>query len=78
ANLLREGEFAARLGGDEFMAIHRLRDVTALEDFVKRLENAFSRPIQLDNVEIAPGASLGIAIYPDNGSDKATLISNAD
>ncbi|WP_052153646.1 EAL domain-containing protein [Devosia sp. LC5] len=36
------------------------------------------KPIRLDDFEIIPGASMGVAIYPDNAGDKETLINNAD
>ena len=77
-NLLREGEFVARLGGDEFAAVHRLRNQADLLDFLSRLEAALSKPIRLDDYEVIPGASIGVAIYPDNADSTEVLINNAD
>ncbi|NEK37392.1 putative bifunctional diguanylate cyclase/phosphodiesterase [Rhizobium leguminosarum] len=77
-NLLREGEFVARLGGDEFAAVHRLRNQADLLDFLSRLEAALTKPIRLDDYEVIPGASIGVAIYPDNADSTEVLISNAD
>ncbi|WP_243724702.1 MULTISPECIES: bifunctional diguanylate cyclase/phosphodiesterase [unclassified Pigmentiphaga] len=76
-SLLQEGEFVARLGGDEFVAIHRLREGSLL-DFLSRLETSLFAPIQVDDWEAVPGASLGVAIYPDDARDKSMLIGNTD
>ena len=47
-------------------------------DFVGRLEAILNAPIDFDEYHVLPGASIGVAIYPDNAADKATLINNAD
>jgi diguanylate cyclase (GGDEF)-like protein len=75
---LREGEFVARLGGDEFGAIHRMGSQADLIDFLGRLENALFMPLSMGDYDAACGASIGVAIYPDNAADKETLIGNAD
>ena len=77
-NILCEGEFVARLGGDEFAAVHRLGNPSRLLDFLSRLEAALSKPIRLDDYEVIPGASIGVAIYPDNADSAEVLINNAD
>ena len=76
--LLGEGEFAARLGGDEFAAIYRMQGPAELPNFLSRLETALFKPIRLDDFEVIPGASMGVAIYPDNAADKEALVNNAD
>ena len=75
---LAPGEFVARLGGDEFAAIHRDDAGSSLDAFVERLEKALFRSISLDDYHIAPGASIGIARYPQDAADKETLVNNAD
>ncbi len=77
-NLLLEGEFIARLGGDEFAAIQRNRGQADLFDFISRLEKALFEPIQLGETKISSGASLGVAIYPDNANATSVLVNNAD
>ncbi|HWU16411.1 MAG TPA: EAL domain-containing protein [Devosia sp.] len=76
--LLGDGEFIARLGGDEFAAVCRMRGRSNLADFLSRLEAALFKPIRLDDFEVIPGASLGVAIYPDDAVSKEALINNAD
>lgn len=78
AKLLQDGEFVARTGGDEFVAIRRFTDYATLEDFLARLQDALFGPISEQGLEIVPGASLGVAIYPDNASSREMLIANAD
>ena len=75
---LAPGEFVARLGGDEFAAIHRNDSGSELKAFVDRLEKALFRTISLDDYDIAPGASIGIARYPQDADDRETLVNNAD
>lgn len=76
--LLREGEFVARLGGDEFAAVKRMQAGAEMTDFLHRLEAVLFEPIPVEEFHVAPGASLGVAIYPDDGTDKLALIGNAD
>ncbi|MFN7056661.1 putative bifunctional diguanylate cyclase/phosphodiesterase [Hyphomonas sp.] len=75
---LREGEFVARLGGDEFAALKRLDAVGQVNDFLARLERALHAPLRIDRLEVSPGASLGVSVYPDDAGDKLSLIGNAD
>lgn len=78
SNLLREGEFAARLGGDEFAAIHRMKDHEDLVEFLSRVEAALFKPIRMDDYEVTTGASIGVALYPDNADTKEMLVNNGD
>ncbi len=78
AGVLQDGEFVARTGGDEFAAIQRYVDQPSLEDFLARLAGVLTAPIEEGSHDIAVGASMGIALYPDNATSRETLISNAD
>lgn len=76
--MLKEGEFVARLGGDEFAAVKRMDSAGDLTDFLTRLEAALTETIRIDEYEVTPGGSVGVAIYPDDAADRESLISNAD
>ena len=76
--LLRPGEFVARLGGDEFAAVKRVAGQTDLVDFAARLEAALGEPFQIDGTELSAGASIGVAVYPDDAKDKEALTNGAD
>ncbi|PVX82678.1 putative bifunctional diguanylate cyclase/phosphodiesterase [Paraburkholderia unamae] len=78
ASLVREDEFVARVGGDEFVAFTRFATRDELADLLERLETALYRPIRYDDAEVISGASLGVAIYPDDATSKTVLINNAD
>ncbi len=78
SRLLKDGEFVARVGGDEFAAVKRFSEPNDLLDFVARLESTLFRPIRIDDFETSTGASIGVAIYPEDGDSQGRLISNAD
>ncbi|HEV8598399.1 MAG TPA: EAL domain-containing protein [Gemmatimonadales bacterium] len=69
----------ARLGGDEFAVI--LPELGEAEEALwaaRRLLEAFQQPFRLGAQEVFATASIGIAVYPDDGNDPETLHKNAD
>ena len=74
----RSNEFIARVGGDEFAAVKIFGDRVELESFVDRLEQALFAPIQIEDFTARAGASIGVAIYPDDGATAHELLGNAD
>lgn len=75
---LLDDEAVGRFGGDEFVAIKTYLEAADLQEFVARLRKALSENIVLSHVDVAPGASLGVAIYPDDADGREKLLSNAD
>jgi diguanylate cyclase (GGDEF)-like protein/PAS domain S-box-containing protein len=75
---LGEREMVARFGGDEFAAVKRFQDPEELNDFLQRLEEALTAPLCVDEAEITPGASIGIALHPEDGATGDQLVNNAD
>jgi diguanylate cyclase (GGDEF)-like protein len=76
---VREEDTVARLGGDEFALL--LPYVVGVEGAAKvaeRLLEAFTSPIHLAEQQIAVRLSIGISLYPEDGSDPQTLIAGAD
>lgn len=71
-------EIVARFGGDEFVAAKPYNDEQELLDFTKRLHLCFSGKHILGPTEINVSASIGVAIYPDDGTEINKLISNSD
>jgi diguanylate cyclase (GGDEF)-like protein len=72
-------EVVARLGGDEFTVL--LTDLSRAEDAARvaaRICAELGRPLQVGHVEMVVTASIGIAIFPDNGADPETLLRHAD
>ncbi|CAK7254848.1 MULTISPECIES: EAL domain-containing protein [unclassified Shinella] len=75
---LEADETVARFGGDEFAAAKRFEDVSDLHDFIQRLEACLHEEIRIDGYDIKPGASLGVAIYPQDADNLEALLNNAD
>ncbi len=69
----------SRVGGDEFVVL--LRDINDAVDaaaVAKRIIEAVSQPLTVDGKEVVMSASIGIAAFPENGSDSDTLLKQAD
>ncbi len=76
---LREGDTLARLGGDEFvLLLTGDQGDLALGGFAKCILNAFTHSLVIQEREVFTAASIGIALYPEDGSDPETLLRNAD
>ncbi|WP_238540868.1 bifunctional diguanylate cyclase/phosphodiesterase [Herbaspirillum sp. YR522] len=76
--LADENEVVARFGGDEFVALKVFRQERALADFITRLYRALTSVLRLSDTDMAPGASLGVAMFPGDAEDRAQLLNNAD
>ena len=69
----------ARLGGDEFIVLLQdLRGPSDATGIARRLVATLAEPVTIDAKEIFVGGSIGVAIYPDDGTDADTLLMNAD
>jgi len=76
---VRESDTVARLGGDEFaLVIEDLARPEHAATVARKLLDAIEPPIRLDGREARVGASLGVAIYPRDAEDPATLLRLAD
>jgi len=76
---VRGSDTVNRQGGDEFLAL--LAEVQNLDDaaiIATRMLAAVGETHFIDQHELHVTASIGVAIYPDDGLDAATLIKNAD
>ena len=75
---LRQCDTAARVGGDEFLLLLHELDARATEAVAQRLIDALAKPFVVDNLSFTVTCSIGIAVYPDDGTDADDLIKNAD
>jgi diguanylate cyclase (GGDEF)-like protein len=82
ANRLQEaaGEaFLARLGGDDFnIVVTGGHQPAATEQLARRIQELVSDDFNVDGQTVRVGLSIGIAVYPFDGSDAATLMMNGD
>lgn len=72
------GTHLARLGGDEFIALLVGPGRDAALEAAHCIGNELRRPYFIEGRELRLGASIGIALYPDDGADVATLLKHAD
>lgn len=76
---LRESDSACRLGGDEFVVlIEHVDKPEEMKNLATKIVEAISEDIPVDDMQCRVGASVGIALYPQNGSDIDALIKSAD
>ena len=76
---LRRADTIARLGGDEFAVI--IEGIDGPDDAISIADNLttiLEHNVRLDDQETYTSASIGIAIYPDDGKDARTMLKNAD
>ncbi len=76
---IRESDTAARIGGDEFVVL--LPGIASAEDarvVADKIRAAIDRPFMIDGEELAVSVSMGLAHYPQDGSDSTTLARHAD
>jgi len=73
------GTFLSRLGGDEFTLIDAAgSQPSSAEVLAERLQAAFADEFAIDGHQLRIGLSIGVAIYPADGTDAAMLLGNAD
>ncbi len=76
---LRSHDLLARLGGDEFAVLLPLvRNRAGVEEIALRLENCFNDPFILEEHNLQGSASFGIALYPEDGTARDSLLNAAD
>ncbi|GAA4016823.1 PAS domain S-box protein [Actimicrobium antarcticum] len=76
---VREVDMVARLGGDEFVVMaENFFDLATLTGIAQKLIEQISQPMDIEAQEFHLTVSIGISIYPVDGSDIHTLIKNAD
>ncbi len=75
---VRSADTVARLGGDEYVIILENLSEKYVEAVAEKIRKALDRPFVLEGEIVDISASLGIALFPEHGSDAVTLIRRAD
>ncbi len=76
---VRENDVVARLGGDEFVVLlDGATDASHVGAIVRKLLATLAAPVRLQGCDFELGASMGVAVYPQDGTDAEGLLKNAD
>ena len=76
--LVGDKETVARLGGDEFAILLSSSDKQAAPALAARIVKQLSQPYLLREARVTIGASVGLTLFPRDGSDTVSLLRNAD
>jgi diguanylate cyclase (GGDEF)-like protein/PAS domain S-box-containing protein len=76
---VKAGDTVARMGGDEFaLVLTELESTQAVVELGQKVRGAISEPMLVAGQELRVTASIGIAVYPQDGESSNVLLSNAD
>jgi diguanylate cyclase (GGDEF)-like protein len=76
---LRSSDTLARLGGDEFaVLLPQTREGTGAAEVAMKITAAIAEPIQVDGYRLHVTTSIGISLFPEDGSRAETIVKNAD
>lgn len=75
---IRASDTLARSGGDEFTVVSYVPDLEGAKGLVSALEDALALPLRIQDKEVQTGLSVGLALYPDDGSNPDQLHAAAD
>ncbi|HEX5305905.1 MAG TPA: diguanylate cyclase [Dyella sp.] len=79
ASVIRATDTLSRQGGDEFLAlISQLKVPEDASEVARKMLAELARPAQIAGHALTLSASIGIAIYPEDGTDAASLLEHAD
>ena len=73
-----DGAYVARSGGDEFTFVIDGPQPSGAESLAERLRESIESEISVAEHSIQLGASIGVAVFPSDGGDVASLMANAD
>lgn len=79
SDCIRDDDYLARMGGDEFAVLVKLSDSDRdISQYAQHLVNVLSEPIRTNDLRLHLSASIGISLYPKDGSSFSELLNHAD
>ena len=77
--ITREEDIVGRFGGDEFtILVEDFSNISNLAVLAEKVVETFNEPFKIDGKEFFSGASIGISVFPENGSNYHELMKSAD
>ncbi len=75
----RDTDTVIRMGGDEFVVVLRhVTDLDQISQTARRINGALDQPIAIDGHKLVTTASIGVSLYPRDGSDVSELLKQSD
>jgi two-component system CheB/CheR fusion protein len=72
-------DLVVRMGGDEFLVVATLLpDAEVVNTIADRIGSVLAVPLEIDEVTLSISPSIGISVYPEDGSDPEALLKHAD
>ncbi|OHC64101.1 MAG: hypothetical protein A3H93_16400 [Rhodocyclales bacterium RIFCSPLOWO2_02_FULL_63_24] len=75
---VRAGDTVARWGGDELVVVVEETDTDKIAQLVVRLRQSITEPIEFEGLALEVGASVGVAVFPDDATSAMKLLKVAD
>jgi len=76
---VREQDIVVRMGGDEFVVVlESVRRVELINDTAARINEALSMPVIVDGRPLVTTVSIGVSLYPRDGTDMGELLRHSD
>jgi len=76
---IRNSDTVARIGGDEFvLLLENISNKHDISKMIQALNKTFTKPIIIKDIKLMVSCSIGVAIYPDEGTTTDTLLTTAD
>jgi diguanylate cyclase (GGDEF)-like protein len=77
--VVRQVDMVARLGGDEFtVLLKNVEHASVASSVARKVLEALTRPVELPSHRLVVSASIGVCLFPENGSSSEELLRNAD
>lgn len=78
SHCLRQSDTLARLGGDEFALLLPDSSPNAAAEVATKVIETIKQPIHIEGYNLQVTTSIGISMFPDNGTDASSILKNAD
>ncbi len=76
---MRNEDLVVRMGGDEFVVVMRdIKSTDQVKDAATRINTALTAPMVVDGRTLVTTVSIGVALYPHDGSDMGELLRHSD